>query len=289
MNINPYCMCCLINKQEKKIRDFTDNTKKCEYMKQVLKLISQSGDNDCTCSLAVDIQKIFEDFWDKKEDFTQIKHEFNQLMLDLEEKLEKTIRNTKDPLETALLYARIGNYIDFAALSHVDKDTVTSLMESENKDPLDAEEYSHFLADLEKASSFVYLADNCGEIVLDKIAVKIIKERFPKLNITVIVRGKPVANDATMEDAQETGLDQIVSVIGNGTDIGGTWLPRISKEARTLLENADLILAKGQGNFETLHENGLNVYYLFLCKCEWFSSHFHARHLQGMFLNEKRI
>lgn len=258
-------------------------------MQKILKLISEAGENDCTCSLAVDIQKIYEKFWNVQEDFSQIKHEFNQLMLGLEESIEKAVRNTDDPLETALLYARVGNYIDFAALSHVDKDTVLSLIASENKEPLDKDEYKYFLQDLGHASSFIYLTDNCGEIVLDKIAIKILKERYPKLKITVIVRGKPVVNDATIEDAQETGLDKIATVIGNGTDIGGTWLPRISKEARTLLENADMILAKGQGNFETLHENGLNVYYLFLCKCEWFSSHFHARHLQGMFLNEKRI
>lgn len=289
MNINPFCMCCLINKQEKKIRTFPDNARKCEYMKKILKLLSEASDKDCTCSLAVDIQKIYEQFWDIQEDFSQIKHEFNQLMLHLEESLEKAIRNTSDPLSTALLYARIGNYIDFAALAHVDRETVLSMIESENKEPLDSDEYHHFLTDLENASSFVYLTDNCGEIVLDKIAVKILKERYPKLNLTVIVRGMPVVNDATMEDAKETGLDQIATVIGNGTDIGGTWIPRISKEARTLLENADLILAKGQGNFETLHESGLNIYYLFLCKCEWFSTNFHARPLQGMFLNEKRI
>lgn len=289
MNINPFCMCCLINKQEKKIRTFPDNARKCEYMKKILKLLSEASDKDCTCSLAVDIQKIYEQFWDIQEDFSQIKHEFNQLMLHLEESLEKAIRNTSDPLATALLYARIGNYIDFAALAHVDRETVLSMIESENKEPLDSDEYHHFLTDLENASSFVYLTDNCGEIVLDKIAVKILKERYPKLNLTVIVRGMPVVNDATMEDAKETGLDQIATVIGNGTDIGGTWIPRISKEARTLLENADLILAKGQGNFETLHESGLNIYYLFLCKCEWFSTNFHARPLQGMFLNEKRI
>lgn len=289
MNINPFCMCCLINKQEQKIRKFSDNEKKCKYMKKILRLISEAGKDDCTCSLAVDIQKIYEDFWNVQEDFSHIKHDFNQLMLGLEKNLEQAVRNSPDPLATSLLYARIGNYIDFAALSHVDKETVLSMIESENKDPLDPEEYQHFLSDLEKASSFVYLTDNCGEIVLDKIAIKILKEHYPNLNITAIVRGKPVVNDATIEDAKETGLDQIVPVVGNGTDIGGTWIPRISSEARTLLENADVILAKGQGNFETLHENGLNVYYLFLCKCEWFSSHFNARHLQGMFLNEKRI
>ena len=288
MHLNPFCMCCIINKQEKKIRPFPDENKKSEYMKKVLGVIANCDEEACTASLAVQVQKIYEKYWGIHEDYTQIKHEFNQLMLELEESLYASVKNSQDPLETVLSYARIGNYIDFAALSKVEKKEILAMIESENKEPLDAREYANFKAELKKASSLVYLTDNCGEIVLDKIAVQILKETYPHLSITVIVRGYPVVNDATIEDAREAGLDKITRVIGNGSDVGGTWLPGISEEARTLLDQADVILAKGQGNFETLHECGLNIYYLFLCKCEWFTTRFHARPLQGMFINEKR-
>ena len=80
-------------------------------------------------------------------------------------------------------------------------------------------------------------------------SVKILKEKYPQLNITVIVRGYPVVNDATMEDAEEIGLTDIVKVTGNGSNVGGTWFPGLSNEARTLLEQADVILAKGKVNF----------------------------------------
>ncbi len=289
MRLNPFCMCCIINRQEKKIRSFKDEEKKAEYMKQVLRLLADSGPDDCTASLAVDVQKAFEAAWDVHEDLTPQKHEFNQLMLDLEDSLRSEIRNSPDPLETAMIYARIGNYIDFSALAHVDREEMLSLIRSENKDPLDPEEYARLKEDLKAGSSLVYLTDNCGEIVLDKLVVEILKEQYPHLAVTVIVRGYPAANDATMEDAREAGLDRITQVIGNGSDVGGTWLPGISKEARSLLYSADVILSKGQGNFETLHECGLNIYYLFLCKCEWFTTRFHARRLQGMLVNEKRI
>ena len=96
-------------------------------------------------------------------------------------------------------------------------------------------------------------------------------------------------NDATMEDAQDIGLTELTTVIGNGNEVGGTWLPHISSEAREALESADLIIAKGQGNYETLHDCGLNIYYLFLCKCKWFQYQFNAKPLQGMFINERRI
>lgn len=289
MRMNPFCMCCAVNKQEMNIRKFQDTDRKTQYMKKVMARLANAEEFDCAPSISIDLKKLYTEFWEEDpEDYTAVKHEFNQLMLNLENQLEETLRKSSDPLETALLYARIGNYIDFAALSHVDKDTVISLMEAENKDPLDAREYAHFLEDLEKASSLVYLTDNCGEIVLDKLVIKILKELYPKLSITVIVRGFPVVNDATMEDAREVGLTSIARVIGNGSDVGGTWMPGISEEAKALLNQADLILAKGQGNFETLNDCGLNIYYLFLCKCQWFQKLFHAEPLQGMFVNERR-
>ncbi|MED9883594.1 MAG: ARMT1-like domain-containing protein [Blautia sp.] len=290
MKLNPFCMCCALNKQEQKIRHYPDMEKKTEYMKKVMALIANTEENDCAPSLSVDIQKLYSSFWNcPMEDFTKIKKEFNQLMLNMEASIEDKIRKANDPLEKALLYARIGNYIDFAALSNVDQSTVITLLDEKSSEALDEKEYENFLRDLSSARKLVYLTDNCGEVVLDKMAVKILKEQYPDLDITVIVRGYPVVNDATMEDAEEIGLTDLVKVIGNGSNVGGTWIPGINSESRELLYNADLIIAKGQGNFETLNDCGLNIYYLFLCKCDLFQRRFHAENLQGMFLNERRL
>lgn len=290
MKLNPFCMCCALNKQEQKIRHYPDMEKKTEYMKKVMALMANTEEKDCSPSLSVDIQKLYSSFWNcPMEDFTEIKKEFNQLMLNMEVSIEDKIRKSNDPLEKALLYARIGNYIDFAALSNVDQSTVITLLDEKSSEALDEKEYKNFLHDLSSAKKLVYLTDNCGEVVLDKMAVKILKEQYPNLDITVIVRGYSVVNDATMEDAEEIGLTDLVNVIGNGSNIGGTWIPGISSESRELLYNADLIIAKGQGNFETLNDCGLNIYYLFLCKCDLFQRRFHAENLQGMFLNERRL
>lgn len=290
MKLNPFCMCCALNKQEQKIRHYPDMEKKTEYMKKVMALIANTEENDCAPSLSVDIQKLYSSFWNcPMEDFTKIKKEFNQLMLNMEASIEDKIRKANDPLEKALLYARIGNYIDFAALSNVDQSTVITLLDEKSSEALDEKEYENFLRDLSSARKLVYLTDNCGEVVLDKLAVRILKEQYPDLDITVIVRGYPVVNDATMEDAEEIGLTDLVKVIGNGSNVGGTWIPGINSESRELLYDADLIIAKGQGNFETLNDCGLNIYYLFLCKCDLFQRRFHAENLQGMFLNERRL
>ena len=290
MKLNPLCMCCAANKQEKKIRKFPDMARKTEYMQKVMTLIGNPGENACTPSLSADLRKLYREFWgEPAEDYTTEKKEFNSLMLGLESNIEKNIRFSDDALKTALLYSRIGNYIDFAALSKVDRNTILNLIHRENKDPLDPVEYGHLKEDLSQAARLVYITDNCGEIVLDKLVIKVLKSYYPDLDITVIVRGFPVVNDATMEDALETGLADLVTVIGNGSGAPGTWLPDISKEARKCIEEADVVIAKGQGNFESLHECGLNIYYLFLCKCDWFQQRFHAKPLQGMFLNERRI
>lgn len=290
MRLNTFCLCCQINKQASMIDSFPDEKKKLAYMQDILSRLTDLKEDDNSPSLYTEFQKLFTKTWGiVPKDFTELKKEFNQLMLDLEEELMRSIQVSSDSLERALIYSRIGNYIDFAALSHVKKEELLSLIEEGRQESLNKEEYRRFCEELAAARSLVYLTDNCGEIVLDKLVIRILKERFPDLDIRVIVRGFPVANDATIEDALMCGLAELVPVIGNGNDVGGTWLPHISEESRSLIENADVIIAKGQGNFETLHGCGLNIYYLFLCKCEWFMRMFQAEKFQGMFVNEKRI
>lgn len=289
MKLNSKCMACQIRKQEAKIRHFNDEDRKKQYMEAIRQRFEHPKDDDCVPSISTELKKFYCSFWGvPMEDFTRINKEYDQLMLDLEAELRSTIRYSEDPLKAALIYARTGNYIDFAALPEVSKKTALSLIKSENKDDLDEQEYRQFCQDMKKAENVVYITDNCGEIVLDKIAIQILKKIFPNIRITALVRGLPAGNDATMEDAEFCGLTDVVPVLGNGNDVGGTWLHGISTHARELLYNADVIIAKGQGNYETLHGCGLNIYYLFLCKCDWFQQLFHAKLLQGMFINEKR-
>ena len=96
---------------------------------------------------------------------------------------------------------------------------------------------------------------------MDKILIEEIQKKYPNLELTVMVRGAEVINDATMEDAVQVGLTERVKVISNGTDIAGTWLEEISPEAKVVWETADVVISKGQGNFETLHQCGKNIYY----------------------------
>lgn len=289
MKINSFCMSCLVQAQARNIQKFEDEEKKSRYMREIFKLLLDSDPELSAPALLEPVTKLYESYWGSQEGFQAEKKSFNDFLLSMEEELEKKIRSTKDPLATALCYARLGNYIDLSALSDVSTEKLLELFAKAEEESLDAEEYQHFLQDLKHGEYLVYLTDNCGEVVLDKLVIKLLKEQYPKLRIEVLVRGIPVTNDVDIEDAEYVGLTKLVPVFGNGSGIAGTELSKISQEAREKLERADVIIAKGQGNFETIHTGGLNIYYLFLCKCDWFMQRFHAKHLQGMFVNETRI
>ncbi|MCI9058509.1 MAG: DUF89 family protein, partial [Lachnospiraceae bacterium] len=229
-----------------------------------------------------------EKYYGKDDRISDMKREFNQLLLQMEEDLSRKIHEAKDSLREAIRFARIGNYIDFSAVENVTKEEFMSLFYNE-KDEIEESEYQHFLGELEKASELVYIMDNCGEIVLDKIVLRQLKKAYPELHITAMVRGGEAINDVTLEDAEMVGITEEVPVITNNSSIQGVIYDKLTEEGKKILDAADLILAKGQGNFESLHGCGKNIYYLFLCKCQHFSKQFGVERFQGMLINEKRV
>jgi len=201
----------------------------------------------------------------------------------IREKLELS----EDPLKAAIQYAMTGNYIDFGALDRIDEEELQRILDHSADNHVDGQEYLKLRKELKKAKRIVYLTDNCGEIVTDKLLIEEIQKENPEAAVTVIVRGFPVLNDATMEDAVQVGLTGMVHVIGNGSEIAGTCLDEISEEAKEFIDSADVILAKGQGNFETLRMCGKNIYYIFMCKCEMFAERFQVPRFSGMLISDK--
>ncbi|WMJ85379.1 damage-control phosphatase ARMT1 family protein [Anaerocolumna sp. MB42-C2] len=288
MKLGAYCMYCMIKRQMENVEKCQDEVKKAEYMKNVLKIITDSEDLAAPV-ITARINRLHLDFFKTSYSFDELKEKYNNLMLQKEQAIYHKITASADRLLEAIKYARVGNYIDFGAMGSVDNNKLETLLETAHKEEINETEYEAFLKDISMAKELVYLTDNCGEIVLDKLLIKIIKEQYPKLNITVIVRGKPILNDATLEDAKLVKLDELVPVMGNGLDVPGTYLEKIEESARAKIEKADLIISKGQGNFETLNGCGLNIYYIFLCKCDWFLRRFQLEKFKGVFLNEKNL
>lgn len=289
MHANSMCISCIISKQEKKIRLFSDEDKKSEYMHRVLEIVYKHGRSESSPWLAEQIDQLYEDFWGETEDYTQIKHKYNQLLLGKEAEIEQRIRESEDPIEESIKYVCAANYIDFSAVEHVTEQTFEKLLEKAGSETVPQEEYLAFHKELEKAKRLVYLTDNCGEIVLDKVFIRFLREACPHLQIAVIVRGKDVINDATMEDAREVGLTDLVPCVGNDNGAPGTVLKRLGEQTRRLLMDADLVISKGQGNFESLFGEGVNPYYLFLCKCELFVRRFGLEQYKSVFVKEERV
>ena len=289
MIANPTCLACILSKQEKRIRGFDDEEKKSQFIQEVLELLARYGRQETNPWLAMKIDEIFYRYFDEPIDYPGIKHKYNQLVLDKEKEIETIIRSDKNPIESCLRYVSAGNYIDFGTVANVDDEVFDNLLANVQSQHFDQETIQQFMQDCMIGSRLVYCIDNCGEIVLDKVFIKILKEQYPHLEITAIVRGAMVINDATIEDAQEVGLTEVVNVIDSGAAAPGLTFHGLGKQARQCLEQADVILAKGQGNFEGLYGEGLNPYFLFLCKCELFQMRFGLEPFSPVFAREDQI
>lgn len=289
MRLNSVCIRCLMDKQQEKIAKFQDEDKKTAYMKEIAKIIGESDDEDSSAYLVYLFNQVYRRYFGEVKDYSRIKKEYNAYVLEREQELYQEILEARDPLAQAIIYARIGNYIDFGAMQQVEKEVFLGLFRDQEKNRLDEKNYEAFLNDCGKGKNFLLIADNCGEIVLDKLFLKELRKRFSHLELYVMVRGGEILNDVTMEDAEETGVCAVAKVISNGNVVGGTVEKMLSEEAREIFDRADVILSKGQGNFETLHGCGRNIYYSFLCKCDWFTGKFGVERNTGMFVREKDV
>lgn len=287
LRLKPECISCMLRSKLEAYPEDVSTEKKLEYMQRVLREISELQYHHSAPVVVRTIAKIRKEMFGYEEDYTEIKRHFNQLMMEKVPALRERLETSEDALKLSIQYAMTGNYIDFGAVEHVDETQLQKFLDDAKDIPVNKEEYQALQRDITHAKNIVLLTDNCGEIVMDKLLIEMIQKCNPEVEITVIVRGKDVLNDATMEDAKQVGLVEMVRVIGNGSDIGGTCLEEISEESRNAIDSADVILSKGQGNFETLQNCGKNIYYIFMCKCEMFAKRFQVPRFYGMLINDK--
>ena len=286
MKVSAECMHCLVKRQADNIKKYSDEEKKAEYLGKVLGIIANNAAEEPAPVLLSHIGRLHEEYFGKPFSFDELKKGYNAMMLEKENEIRGKIGKAQDPLALALRFAQIGNFIDFGAMDSVDDGKLMEFLEQAETLPLSEDTYEKFTENLKTAKKLVYMTDNCGEVVLDKLLLETIAGIAPHVEKTIIVRGEPVLNDATMEDALQVGIEACGKVIPNGTNIAGTYIPWLSAEAKQAMGEADLLISKGQGNFESLHGCGLNIYYLFLCKCQWFMERFGLPQYSGVFINE---
>ena len=205
--------------------------------------------------------------------FREEKELSNRFVLERMDTIRDMVRSAPDPVFAGLQFAILGNYLDFAALQgQVSFDKLEQMLRQALDMELGREVYAALCRDLASGKKLVYLTDNAGEIGFDRIFAEEIARAYPELSITFCVRGAITANDATREDAAAVGIP--FPVIDNGNRIAGTQLDQLSPEAQAALDSADVILAKGMANTETMWGCPYNVYYAFLVKCQKFVTHF---------------
>ena len=289
MIANSRCIACNLSKREQKIRKHSDEKKKKEFIQKVTGILYQYGDKESTPMLDKRIQDIYNVYYYEEEtDYVTLKHKYNQYMLEREDEIRECLKETKD-IEDYIKYVCVGNYIDFGVTGNIDDQMLENLLNKVNDLSILRQEVKYLEEELKEAKTLLYITDNCGEIVLDKIFIEELKKRYKNLEITVMVRGGLAINDATIEDAKEVGLTKIVPVISNGAAITGTVKDQLSEEARKYLDSADVIIAKGMGNFESMYQEGINPYYLFLCKCDLFTTRFGVKLFDPIFCKEERL
>jgi uncharacterized protein with ATP-grasp and redox domains len=187
---------------------------------------------------------------------------YNDLLLSLEEDIREIIKKSDHPYQTALRYALAGNIIDFGPPEPFD--VFRALSEAVLKEPA-IDDSNELKEELNKASTVLYLGDNAGEVVLDKLFI----ETIGHPDLYFAARGSNIINDVTMEDVEKVGIAKIAKVISNGYDAPSTLLNRCSPEFRKIYNHADIIISKGQGNLEGLMDiNDKKIFFLLMVKCK---------------------
>lgn len=253
---------------------------------QVLRAAKATGlDEEKTKALMVEIGKSLENFdiyssppenagfiYSRINEYTgmddpykSFKEKSTKRCLELYPVMKKKIKESKDSLLTAIRLAIAGNVIDFGTMDDFD---LEKMIEKALKKDFAVFDYEKFKSGLEKTEEVLYIGDNAGESVFDRLLI----EEMGK-PVKYVVREKPAINDVVHYDAVQAGINRAAEIISSGTLIPGTVLGMCSEEFREIFYNSDFIISKGQGNFETLSDEKHPVFFLFLTKCSVVANH----------------
>lgn len=262
MKINEKCLPCLIN-QVIKVANITNCSNRDDLYHQVFEQLSKIDFNKSNPEIIGMIFELVKKHLNNEDPYQEIRQYYNNLFLQSYDDFDKKINSFK----TAIKYAIIGNIIDFSPINNQEITKIDDWFDNIDNLSLNIDHVDKLINDIKKAKTILYLGDNCGEICLDKLLLKRIKQLNPSLKIYFGVRGKPVVNDSIESDAYEVGIDEYASIISNGDNSLGTILSRTSAQFNQIYQNCDFVIAKGQANFESLSEENKKIYFLLMVKC----------------------
>lgn len=286
--MNTVCAECFIGKRLKLLRTLGTDEQATEMGKRMMQIYAESPeDMDSALLGGIVDEEIYRFYGLDPDRFREEKELSNRFVMERLEEIRRRVQVAEDPVYAALQFAVLGNYLDFSALQgQVSFEKLDGMLDQAQGLELDRDCYRQFCTDLVKGTRFLYVTDNAGEIGFDRIMAETLVQAYPHLQITFLVRGAVISNDATREDAQAVGID--FPILDSGNAIGGTSIPRIRPEAKQAFDEADVILAKGMGNTESMFGCGYNVYYAFLVKCARFQQFFEKPLMTPMFIRDQK-
>ena len=260
MNMSLDCYPCFLRQTLKSVRlAGADEKTQSQILHQVLDRLQDFDSTKCPPEMSCQVHAIIRE-QTGVDPYSQGKKASTQQALALYPKLKALITAADEPLETAVRLSIAGNIIDLGIYHEYD---LEGTIERVLAQPFAIDDFAAFREALEKTERILYLADNAGETVFDRLLIETINQ-----SVIYAVRGGPVLNDATREDALEAGLGEITTIIDNGATAPGTVLDLCSGEFRDFFANAELIISKGQGNYESLSDTTAPVFFLLQAKCQ---------------------
>lgn len=258
------CIPCFIRQALGAVTMVTDDTRQHEAV--IRKVLAMAAGMDLTQTppvMAQQIHRMVRELAKDNDPYRDVKRQFTLFALKLLPGMETVVSESQDPIGSAVRLAIAGNVIDFGVTADLSEDRVEKELNRSLSCDIDPYQLDLFKEEIAKADNVLYLTDNAGEIVFDRLLI----EQINPEKVIVAVKGFPVINDATREDARMAGLDTMVRVIDNGTDIPGTDLENGSDALKKQFKKADLIISKGQGNYETLSGVTKNIFFILKAKC----------------------
>ncbi len=288
MRINAECIKCILNRNIETARLHGNDEQVTDFAFDLMQMLLNSPDQASSPYFAPQISQLYTKHFGLSQDrYAEEKAVSNRFVLERMDKISQLVQLSDDRLYAGFQFAILGNYIDFSALQgELSFDTLDAMLQKAKDFHVDKDTFERLRSDLSKGKRLLYLTDNAGEIGFDRIFAEEIHRQFPDLSITFCVRGGPTLNDATREDAKLVGIP--FPVIDNGSLIPGTVLAEASRDLLDAISSADVIIAKGQANAETLMDtgHGYNVYYAFLAKCIRFTERFGVPKLSPVLIRE---
>ncbi|MEA1995886.1 MAG: ARMT1-like domain-containing protein [Campylobacterota bacterium] len=198
--------------------------------------------------------------------YKKVKQHFTEIAFSYLPQLKKTVKKSKSPIDTAVRLSLAGNVVDFG--SQMEQFDVEDAINTSLSTKITLDDSKIFIEELKKAKNLFFVADNAGEIVFDKLLLQTIKEVYPEINIKTVARESPIINDITIDEMKAINMQEIGELLSSGAAIPGLDISRCSEKCKKAFYDADIIISKGQGNFEILSElNDNRIYFLFIVKC----------------------